>query len=157
MGLHSLLDGPGREAQPILFRREHVHQLPTACDERGERLRLLIGHRPDRWANCFVKVGKNLGIQPIGLDQLPGGPGKVPHIAWIDDDNRHSGSGYRVCEWDFKTARRLLLIFLSDSGGEVTVQACSRLVYPMEEKETVTVLVRSLSTVCIRSTWKSEV
>ena len=38
----------------------------------------------------FGEVSQNRRIQRVGLGQLPGGPGKVPHLAGVDDDHGQS-------------------------------------------------------------------
>lgn len=55
VGLHPFLDGPGCEAQAILFGCQHLDQLPTPRHECCERLRLLIGDRAHWGANRFGK------------------------------------------------------------------------------------------------------
>ena len=44
VGLHSFLNGPSCETQPVLFCREHLDQLASASHQGRENLRLLVGH-----------------------------------------------------------------------------------------------------------------
>ncbi len=93
MRLHPLLDRPGRQSKSVFFGCEHLDLLPTARDERGQRLRLFIGDRADGWTDGFGEPGEDLGIEPIRLRQLSRGPSKVPHLTYIDDHDRQSGGG----------------------------------------------------------------
>ena len=47
MRLHAFLNRACRQVRSIFFSRQHLNKLPTARDERRERLRLLIRHRAD--------------------------------------------------------------------------------------------------------------
>lgn len=91
MRLHPFLNGPGREAEAVLFGREHLDELSAPRDERGQRLRLFIWDQPDGWTDGFGEPGEDLGIEPIRLRKL----------------SRDKAGGVRSCNHTFPEADRV--------------------------------------------------
>ena len=52
-------------------------------------------------------MGQYRCIQGVGLGQLTGGPGKVPHLAGVDDDHRQLPGRQSCHKGQFQAARRL--------------------------------------------------
>ena len=117
------LDRGGRLPTPILFGREHLHQLTPAGDQCAQRLRRLIGQRPQGRAHPLGKQGQDLGVEPIGLGQPAQGLGEVPHLAGIHRDSRQRRGAQRAQQGQLQAPGRLehnvgdrLLLQMRDQG-----------------------------------------
>jgi len=104
--IDAFVDHLGRVGPAVLFRREHLHQLAAAVDQRFERLGLRVWQRTHLGFDRGAKAHQHLCVQRVGLGQLPGGACEVAHLAWVNhghpDARRRQGTGDR----DFQTAGR---------------------------------------------------
>ena len=75
--------------EPVLLCREHLDELPAACQNRRQRLRLLIGQGPRLRSHDRSEVRQRVGVQHIGLGQLLRRLRKVPHLPGIDHHDRY--------------------------------------------------------------------
>jgi hypothetical protein len=77
--------------ETIALGDEHLQHLATAGQERVEGMGRVIGQRARGRANALGEQGQDVGIDPIGLGELAGGPGKVPDLARVGDNQRQPG------------------------------------------------------------------
>jgi hypothetical protein len=87
------LDAARGAAQPVLLRRQHIDELSAANDQGGQFLGAGFRQGPDGGSHRFGKLRQALRVKGIRLRQPSGGVGKVPHLARVDDDDRHPGGG----------------------------------------------------------------
>ena len=74
-------DGRKDTHQPVPLRRQHLDQLPTSAQQGGQGPCFCIRERSRLRSHDVGKPCEHLGIQRIGFGQLPGGLGKVAHLA----------------------------------------------------------------------------
>ena len=79
-------------SEAVLFGGPHGDQLPPPRQQCPKFFGLCVGQRARRRADGLGKMGYGPRIKRIGLDQLPGGFGKVPHLTGI---NPRDGQGGR--------------------------------------------------------------
>src|SRR5216684_4507646 len=72
--------------------------------QRFQRLRLPVLKRPNFGFNRFVKTRQNLGVEPVGLGQPPGGAGKLSDLPRVNHRDRNSRTRQRSSNGRFQTA-----------------------------------------------------
>ena len=77
-------------AQPVLLGGEHLDQLPPSRQHGAQGLSGLIRQWARRGAQHFPELGQDLRIERIRLGQPPGGTGKFPDLAGVDDMHRQA-------------------------------------------------------------------
>ena len=100
-------DGDGGDAKTVLLRDQHGHHLVPAGSQGVERLGLGVPQRARGRSDCFGEVGYDRRVKRVGLGQLPGGPGKVPHLAGVDDDHWQLLGRQSCYKGQFQAARSL--------------------------------------------------
>jgi hypothetical protein len=100
-------DGGAGEAQAVALGGEHLEQLPAAGEHRIEGLGRLIGQRPGCGAHPLGEERERLGVNRIGLGELPRRPGEIAHLPRIGDHDWHRGGGERSDHGVFKASGRL--------------------------------------------------
>ena len=71
----------------------HVHELASSGDQRPQFLSLGGGQRPGGWPHRLGKVREDVGVQGVGLGELPSSSGEVPHLPGIHHGHRQVGAG----------------------------------------------------------------
>src|SRR5204863_3334898 len=106
VGLELRPNAPGGPRQPVLFRREHLDQLPPALEQRGEFLGLGVGQGAGRRPEDLGELCEQLGIEPVGLGQEARGAGEIAHLPRVHDRHRQRGGREGPRHGDFPAARR---------------------------------------------------
>ena len=75
--------------ETVLLRNQHGHHLVPSGSQGVEDLGFGVAQRVHGWSDCFGEVSQYRRVQSVGLGQLTGGPGEVPHLAGVDYDHRH--------------------------------------------------------------------
>ena len=83
------------EEQAVLLGRQHLDQLPASGEQLLQGGDRVVRQRPGLGSDPLGEAGEHLGIERIGLGQLPSGFGEVAHLAGIGDDDRQAGRGQR--------------------------------------------------------------
>jgi hypothetical protein len=78
VGTQALAHRRAGRPKPVLLCREPLDALPAACQNRRQRLSLLIGQGPRLRSHDLSEVCQRLGVQHIGLGQLSRRIRKVP-------------------------------------------------------------------------------
>ena len=86
------MTGAGGGAEAILLRDQHGQYLLPAARQGAERLGVGVPQRAHRRADRRGEVGQERRVQRVGLGQLPGGAGEVPHLTGVDDHHTVSWS-----------------------------------------------------------------
>ena len=107
VGLDAGADGDGGDAKTVLLRDQHRHHLVPAGSQGVERLGLGVPQRARGRSDDFGEVGQNRRVKRVGLGQLPGGPGKVPHLAGVNDDHWQLLGRQSCYKGQFQAARSL--------------------------------------------------
>src|SRR3990170_4410006 len=97
----------------ILLGREHAHQLPPPDDQGVELLGGFARQGSRRRLDHLGEVGKNAGIDLVGLLEVPGSFGEIADLARIGDRKGELGSGKRqhkrklvaTCRFDHNQGR----------------------------------------------------
>src|SRR5690606_13423998 len=89
--LDALLDRPGGQGQAVLFRRDHVLDLPPAGKERIEEGGLFVGQRSGLGPDSLGKEGKDVCINVGRVCVLTSGLCKVANLAGSGDHDRKAG------------------------------------------------------------------
>ncbi len=61
--------------------------------DRSAQVSLLVRQRPYGRAYCLGKVRDDCSVDAVGLGETAGSAGEVADLAWIDHDQRQTGSG----------------------------------------------------------------
>lgn len=80
-------------AQAVLLRRAHGDEIAPSGNERLQRLTRFIRQGARLGAHGLREGGNRPGIKPVGLGQLPGGAGVIPHLARVDHRHRQPCGG----------------------------------------------------------------
>ncbi len=79
--------------EPVPLGDEHPEELTTTRQQRVEGTGGLIGQRPGLGADALGEERQDVGVDPIGLGELAGGPGEVADLARVGHDQREPGRG----------------------------------------------------------------
>jgi hypothetical protein len=72
---------------------EPLKHLATTCRQSVKGPGRLIGQRPGVGAHALGEERQGVGIDPIGLGELAGGPGEVAYLSRGGHDQREPGRG----------------------------------------------------------------
>ena len=82
-----LSDAPAHSGQrvfePVALGDDHLDHLAATGQQGVESGRRFIGQRPRFRAHALGEQRQSLGVDQIGLCELPGGAGEVAHLAGI--------------------------------------------------------------------------
>lgn len=99
--------GAARGALPVAFHTDHLDHLAPAGYHLRKALRRLARQRPRLGADRLSEVGDQLGVEPVGLGEPPGGAREGSHLGRIDHRQRQPGPGDPGRHGDLETARGL--------------------------------------------------
>jgi hypothetical protein len=85
-----------RSLLSIALRRDHRHELPPACVQRGERGPLRVDLDTRLRPHGVGKAGDDLSVEAIGLGEPPRAAGKVADLPRVDDRHRVPGIGEKL-------------------------------------------------------------
>src|SRR3972149_137577 len=71
--------------QAVGFRRVHGHQLSAAGDKFLQKAFVFRGKGPNYRTHVLGEKGQHAGVDPIGLGQDPGGPGKIANLPGVEN------------------------------------------------------------------------
>jgi len=74
-------------ALPVALSRNHLHQLPPACDEFGQGFRLFVRHGSRLWAHPLSKQGDDASIELICFGELPCCPREISDVPRVHHGN----------------------------------------------------------------------
>ena len=77
--------------ESIALGDQHLQHLTPTGQQRVEGLGRVIGQRARGRAHALGEERQDVGVDPIGLGELAGGPGKVAHLARGGDHHRQLG------------------------------------------------------------------
>lgn len=82
---------PNNLAQSIALRLQHLDQLPAAREQRVELLGLRIRQRAHGGTHALGEERQDVGVDAIGLGELPRGFREIADLPRIRDDHRQPG------------------------------------------------------------------
>ena len=96
-----------RRAEAVRLGHAYGHELAAARHQGLEGQAGSVFEWTCGWPHRLGEAGDRRGVEAVGLGQLAGGTGEVPHLARVDDRHRQTGRGEFGGDTGLQTTRGL--------------------------------------------------